>query len=1033
MIVRSKLSIPYARNELIPRTELLRVLDEGMTVKLTLLSAPAGYGKTTVLSEWARLQGDSVIWVSLDSQDDSWTVFWEYLLAALQQKMPEFGHSVRPILDNGPSASALSPQPLVSALLNELLLISHSITIIFDDFHFISTPAIHKSMSYLLQHLPSHVHLYIASRTELALPTARMMAQGEMRHLTMHHLRLGLEEGQAFLCNSTRLALSSEQVAVLYGQTEGWISGLQLAAISLRSSRNIAETIQQFSGHQSHIAAYLLEEVFRNQDEGLREFLLSTSILSRMNHALCHVVTGQPNCQQQLERLMQLNLFIIPLDEHQYWFRYHHLLSDFLQQQLERTEPVQKREAHVRAAGWLEAQGLYEEAGEHYLAGQQYEDVVRIIETHLFELIYKKSAVLGKWILQVPEKCLEERPMVLILYLQLMVGNRRWKTLDGKVSAAIERWKAQQHKMVVTQWREIMGNLYFLKASSSYINKDLQQCNLYFDLSDEYLSEQSLFQLMGRNKHHGLEEFDDHSGYINHYHELSDFLTYRLQQWGHMKNHPYASSMRASQSKLLYEWNRLKEAEACIQGLMDEVKSDPIPRILLQIYISASRIQQALDRPDEAIELLDQLTMRIDSPDYEAYMRKIGGERASLLIRQGRVDEASRWLEHCGMSHLDDLSLECVFEYLALARVLSACDRTEEALLLLERLYLLLVKEDRLRDCNLTLIMQSVTLYRIGQKERAFERLEKALRMAQHAGFIRSFIDEGPVMVDLLTEYTSGHEQGHHRIRPGMMLNYAMILLQALDRGSGTPRQEELPATAKVYCFGRFSVQSGEQEMRWRTSKTRELMAYLVHHQGEQVDKHRILEDLWGELDGDRAGTHLNTTLHFLRKGLQAIGLDDMIRYSNGYYKLDMLRLPCDYSSFRALAEQGAPEDIQRLEGYALELGALYKSGYLDGSSYPWATAAQRRLESQYIERLLQVQERYAQQRNYSSAQRVLKQALACDPLQEEVHVKLIEMYVAADERAAAIKQYEELRSILDAEFGIPPRAELAALLQFRE
>lgn len=1031
MIVKSKISIPYARNKLIPRTEIMRMLDEGMGLKLTFLSAPAGYGKTTMLSEWARQKGGRIIWVSLDGQDDDWAVFWEYVLAALQERMPEFGQGIRPLLDNGPSKSAISLEPLASALLNEFHQLTHEIAIIMDDFHFINHPAIHKSIGFLLQHLPTHVHFYIASRTELSIPTARMLAKGEMRQLTLQHLRFRPEEGQAFLSNAVKFALSSEQMAVLYGQTEGWVSGLQLAAISLRSSSNIVESIQQFRGQQSHISAYLLEEVFRNQEEELRQFLLATSILSRMNQSLCQAVTGRPNCQQLLERLVQLNLFIIPLDEHQNWYRYHHLLSDFLQQQLERTAPDRKKQAHVRAASWLEAQGLYEEAAEHFLAGQQYEDVIRIVEAHRFELIYKKSAVLGKWILQVPEQLLEDRPLVLIFYLQLMVGTRQWKSLDDKINRAIKHSEARQHEMGEAEWREMMGDLYFLKASSSYIQKDLQQTNVYFDLADDYLSERSLFQLMGRNKHHGLEEFDDHLGYINNYHELSDFLAHRLRQWGHRMNHPYGSSMFASYSKLLYEWNRLQEAEALIQEVLAAAKLDPIPRNLLQIYVSASRIQQALGRPDRATELLEQLKLLIDSPDYEAYSLKIEAEQASLLVRQGRIEEASRWLEHCGLSPLDAVPLERVSEYLTLARVLAACDRTQEALPLLERLYLLLLKEDRLRDRNLTLIMQSVVFYRRGQKERAFQCLEEALRTAQHGGCIRSFIDEGGAMAELLTEYTRGIENGHHRILPGAVMSYAMILLQALDVvAPSRALRNPVPELVKVCCFGPFRVRSDEREIKWRTSKTRELMAYLVHHQGESVSKHRILEDLWSELDGERAATHLNTTLHFLRKSLHAMGLDDMIRYSHGYYTLDMRRLVCDYNRFCDLASNGIPADSGSLDSYAAELGMIYQSGYMDGSGYSWSEQTHQRLETDYIGLLLQLQDRHMREGRYLSAQKLLRQAITCDPLNEEVHVRLIKCYVAADDRAAAVRQYEELRMMLDAEFGLEPKEGLAAMLQ---
>jgi LuxR family maltose regulon positive regulatory protein len=442
MIVKTKLYIPHVRKALVIRSRLMRKLDEGLGAKLTLISAPAGYGKTTALSEWARQSGSLVAWVSLDKQDDHWIPFWSYITASIEERVPGYGQTVWPLLEKGQSASSMSLEPAIAAMLNELNQLSGELAIFLDDYHLIQLPAIQHSLSYLLEHLPPHIHLYIASRTDLAIPTARLLAKGELRHITMQDLRLQPDEGLAFFRETTELLLSREQVKELYNQTEGWVSGLHLAAISLNRSNNIADSIRQISGHQHHISDYLLEEVYRHQSEEMRAFLLQTSILSRMNHSVCQAVTGQLNCQMQLEKLEQWNLFIVPLDDQRNWYRYHQLLSDFLQQLLSRTAPDLWKQAHVRAANWLEKHGFEEEAAEHYLAGGQYDDVVRVIENNLLAFLHKKVDKLSRWIFQMPESFLSKRPMVEMFYLLLLIGIRQWETANKKIEQAKIRYEA---------------------------------------------------------------------------------------------------------------------------------------------------------------------------------------------------------------------------------------------------------------------------------------------------------------------------------------------------------------------------------------------------------------------------------------------------------------------------------------------------------------------------------------------------------------------------------------------------------------
>jgi LuxR family maltose regulon positive regulatory protein len=603
----------------------------------------------------------------------------------------------------------------------------------------------------------------------------------------MEDLRFQLDEGLVFFRDTTDLLLTKEQVIELFHQTEGWISGLQLAAISLKRSDNIAESIHQFSGQQHLISDYLLEEVLHHQSEQMRAFLLETSILGRMNYSLCQAVTGQLNSQEQLERLEQLNLFIIPLDDQRNWYRYHHLFSDFLQRILLKTDPEKWVQAHIHAAKWLENHGFDEEAVEHFLEGKQYTDVVRLIEKNFIALMQSKSVALNRWVSVLPANSFAEKPMIEMFYISVLLGVGEWEAAFRRVEQAEIRFQALQQKLTDVEWNQVMGNIYFFCMMTSYLQQDLERTSDYLELLERHMPEGSIFQTMGCNRFTGYDSYDDLLVVINDLHAADAFLLKWINTWEHKEKYPFIGYFYASYSQLLCEWNRLDEAEVYVNKALGRKDMLPFARILIHVSISASRIQQAKGNSYRASERLEQLKLHIDSPDYEQFILKIEAEQACLSVQQGLLQYALDWLQRCGLAHTDEVSLNCVAEYLALARVLAECDRREEALNLLERTYSLLCKEDRLRDRIKVLILQSVTLQRWGQLEPALVQLENALHLAEPEGYIRSFIDEGPVMAEFLSIYWK--VQQDNPIRKTSSLAYVKQLLHALD----VMPEEELP------------------------------------------------------------------------------------------------------------------------------------------------------------------------------------------------------------------------------------------------
>ncbi|GAA3412291.1 hypothetical protein ACFFNY_23380 [Paenibacillus hodogayensis] len=576
MIVRTKLHIPHVRRDLVARPRLIHMLNEGMKVKLTHISAQAGYGKTTALSEWAKQCGALVAWISLDIRDNDYIQFWSGVTASIQETIPSFGAVVCSFLEKGLWASL---EHAIPALLNDLDRLTSELAIVLDDYHFIENPDIHHSLTYFLERLPSHIHLYMASRAELAIPTARLMAKGDCNQITMQDLRFLLDEGHVFFQDTTDLGLTSEQVAELHHQTEGWISGLELAAISLKHSANIAESIHQFNGRQHHISDYLLEEVFRHQSEDMRSFLMATSILSRMNQSLCQAVTGQMDSQHYLERLTQLNLFIIPLDDQRNWYRYHHLFSDFLQRMGSRTNPDKWVQAHRDAACWLEGYGLDEDAMEHFLAGKHYADAVRLIEKNLHVLVQSHSMALIRWVSALPENSFAEKPMVELFYISVLMGVRNWEAALLRIEQAQPRFQALKVRLTDVEWNQAMGNLYFFSAVASYMQKDLVKTSEYYELVEQYMPEGSFFQTMRRHQYHGYDHFVDFLAYINDLHAADAFLSRWAIALGKKTNYPFAGLFLAAYSKLLYEWNRLEEAELYASQALGRKDTQPYVRI----------------------------------------------------------------------------------------------------------------------------------------------------------------------------------------------------------------------------------------------------------------------------------------------------------------------------------------------------------------------------------------------------------------------------------------------------------------------
>jgi short-subunit dehydrogenase len=434
-LLATKFHMPRPHAPLVDRPYLIERLKPAAERPLTLLAAPAGSGKTTLLSTWLERAPLTAAWVSLDPADNDLTRFWSYILTALDKAWPGCGATALSLLQ--------SPQPpsmesILSTLINTLSALSQEVVLVWDDYHLITAPAIHTSVTFLLEHLSPRLHLIIATRADPPLPLARLRTRGQLIEVRSADLRFLSKEAAAFLTQLSGLTLSAEEITALETRTEGWIAGLQLAALSLHGRTDIPGFIKTFTGSHRYVVDYLVEEVLVHQPEPVQAFLLQTATLERMTGSLCEAVTGNGDGQAMLERLEQTNLFLVPLDDERRWYRYHHLFADMLQQRLQKRMPDLVPELHRRASAWYEQHGLQTEAVEHALSALDFGRAARLIEQVTVALIWKRGelSTLLRWQEALPEQVMHAHPRLLLDIAWALLWSGQVTALDPHLQAA---------------------------------------------------------------------------------------------------------------------------------------------------------------------------------------------------------------------------------------------------------------------------------------------------------------------------------------------------------------------------------------------------------------------------------------------------------------------------------------------------------------------------------------------------------------------------------------------------------------------
>lgn len=837
-MLETKLHIPRRRRGLVARPRLSERLSPAAESALTLVSAPAGFGKTTLLAEWtaaATADGRSVAWLTLDQRDNDPALFWTYLVGALRTAAPEVGASALSLLQS----PQVPIEEILATLLNDLGSVSDDVVLVLDDYHVIDVRDIHDGLTFLLEHLPPQIRLVIASRADPALPLARLRGRGELVEVRAADLRFTPGEAAAYLNGVMGLALTVEDVAALEGRTEGWIAALQLAALSMQGRDDVAGFIAGFAGDDRYIVDYLAEEVLARQPEHIRRFLLQTSILQRLSGPLCDAVTGQDGGKASLAELERGNLFLVPLDDRRQWYRYHQLFADVLQAHLLDEQLDDLPNLHLRASTWYERNGEPSEAIRHALAAQDFQRAADLIEGAIPALgKARQEAVLLGWLRALPDEVIRVRPVLSIGFVGALMAGAEVDGVERRLADA-QRWldatpeaAAEMVVLDAAEFRRIPGMIEVYRAALAMVGGDAPVAvthasrALEFLVEDDYLGRAAAAGLLGITSwgsgdleaaHYAWSQSLDGLYRAGHVADtfgvsiaLADIRITQGRLRDAMRTYEQAlqiaseqagpvlrgtADMHVGMAELHLERNEL---DLAIQRLLTSQELGEHVGLAQNRYrwcVAMARVREAEGDLGAALELLDEAERRY-AGDFFPNVRPVSAVRARVLIAQGELGEALSWAREQDLRASDELSYLREFEHITLARVLlaqSATERAErpraDATQLLNRLLVAAYEGERTGRVIEILILEALACQAGGDVSVALASLHRALILAEPEGYFRIFVDEGPPMASLLRAVSKQSAASKQGIAP----RYVQRLLAAINQTENSvPTQQGL-------------------------------------------------------------------------------------------------------------------------------------------------------------------------------------------------------------------------------------------------
>ena len=824
-LLRTKLHVPPLGSAWISRSRLAKRMDEGFARKLTLISAPAGFGKTTLVVDWIHREKIPVAWLAVDENDNDPAHFLTYVIEGLQNLEVGIGKAALTLLQ--------TPQPppiesILINLINDVIRIPTDVALVLDDYHLVDVKPIHNMIAFLLDHLPEKLHIILATRSDPPLPLARIRSQNQLIELRAADLGFTADETAILFNESLNLQLSTEDIHSLETRTEGWIAGLQLAALSLSGRKDPSRFIKAFKGDNRYIADYLIEEVLNCQPEHLRNFLLQSSILGRLCGSLCDAVTRQENSQQVLNTLEKANLFVIPLDDERRWYRYHHLFADLLNQRLRLTQGDLVAELHGRASQWLKNNGFKNEAVDHAFAAQDYSQAVQLIE-EIAETDWDRAreSRLLRWFQKLPEEQINANPSLSIFYARELFK-------DGYPEDAEMRLQAAEKVLESASISDLNkdGLRGRIAAIRAYISARIGDSSRIIHFANQALECLPQKDLMWRSvaattlgfgygwagagdlvkAHQAFSEarkISKEAGNLYYNVFAGSCLGAVMLMQGQLKEAKALSqkvlilaiengieqtgivgSLYGNVGMILCEWNELDEGIRSIKkGVeLSEIGRDPV----IQASCQVSLLKAYLYRTDfsSAFKLMEQINECAGNFMLPPWITNtISALNVYTWLATGNLNAAVQWVKERKLSVDNEIENLRELEYLALAHILIVQKQLDDADRLLQRLIGNAKAGDRV---YLIIEMQlwRVLIYKTkGDTAAALGELKKALSLAEPGGLLMIFISKGKPVAELLEEIIDVKKRDHDDTKAGFSLAYAKKILSVFK--AGTPIKVE--------------------------------------------------------------------------------------------------------------------------------------------------------------------------------------------------------------------------------------------------
>jgi LuxR family transcriptional regulator, maltose regulon positive regulatory protein len=820
-LLATKLSVPRVRRTVVPRQSLYAHLDDGASRAVVIISGPAGFGKSKLLTSWlaqGATRGRSVAWLSLSAADNDPSLFWRYFVAALSRLHPGVGATASALLS--------SPQPprmatILTTLVNDLHSISSDVIFVLDDYQLIESPEIHQAMTFLIENRPPRLHLIILTRADPPLPLSRLRASGELLELRAADLRFGPDDARTYLNQVMGLQLTAANVSELVGRTEGWVAGLQMAALAIRDQADVPGFIAGFTGSNRYVIDYLAEEVLGRQPPALRAFLLDTSVLDRMCASLCEDVTSRKDSQAILEGLEHANLFVDPLDEVRGWYRYHQLFADVLNQRLRHEQPGRVSELHRRAGAWYFRHGLFTDAVQHAMRGHDVDRAVRLIESGGMSLVLDQQVqTVLAWLDELPAELVRARPVLGTIRALGYVFSNRPDEAEASLGDA-ERCLADEP--TTDETRAVLGRIAVIRAAICRFSGDIErslslghralqllpetdatsrerasaraQVALTYQVdgdvrpANERPQEEAVAAFSAAhllvpllNSINRLGKFRTMQGRLRAAHATYERAAAAVSDRAGQPAAVISAAYYAGMGEIYLQWNDLDSAERYLRQAVDLVAGDLTvdANPVTESYLCLARLHEARGHPVEARATLDRFVNLARQRAF-FYLLKERGEAAlaRLALQQRDLAAAISWA--VGYGDVTEITYTSEEQHLTVARVLiaraedPAAGCLNEALLLLDRIFAAAAEAGRTNSVIEVLVLRALALQAQHERAAAIEALERALVLAEPERYVRVFVDEGAPMAALLKDMIQAQRSTLHDQQSGGPVRYAAV------------------------------------------------------------------------------------------------------------------------------------------------------------------------------------------------------------------------------------------------------------------